>query len=75
MSLVVGLVAVLEAEDRVRAAVEDVVVEEVDVAAVDAIQLKRAFAVTSTRTCLETLNISMLGSRRPHSTNGTAKLQ
>jgi hypothetical protein len=31
MRLVVGLVAVLEAEDRVRAAVEDVVVEEVDV--------------------------------------------
>ena len=28
---VVGLVEVLEAEDRVRAAVEDVVVEEVDV--------------------------------------------
>ena len=31
MTLVVGLVAVLETEDRDRAAVEDVVVEEVDV--------------------------------------------
>ena len=29
----------------------------VDIAGVEATQLKRAFAVTSTRTCLETLNI------------------
>ena len=43
--------------------------------AVYGIQLKRAFVVTSKRTFLETLNIRMLGSLRPHSTYGTTKVQ